>query len=168
MPHSFDTDWFVRLAWEFLQQALFSPQSMREFLLSFIVGFILLAVCLAQGHSLGGASRNSMAAGLLAVIVSVALLLAAGALAQMYVAPFLSNKSYDPGLIIGSVVLVFLIFAVPLTRTIFRSGYLASLGAWIVAAIVAGVLVYGVHTFVKPGADDKPPACPFALGKETR
>lgn len=161
MTRSFDTDVFIRHAWELLQQVLYTPQSMREFLLSFIVSIVLLSVCLAQAHTLGNSSRNSIIAGAFAVIVNVSILLAAGSLAQMYVVPFISNKTYDPGLIIGSVTLVFLILVVPITRGIFRSGYMTSLGAWIVAAIVAGVLVFGVHTFVQPGANDKPPVCPF-------
>jgi hypothetical protein len=161
MSRSFDTDLFIRHAWELLQQVLYTPQSMREFLLSFIIGLVLLSVCLAQAHTLGNSSRNSIIAGVFAVIVNVSLLLAAGSLSQMYVVPFISNKSYDPGLIIGSVALVFLILVVPLTRGIFRSGYMTSLGAWLVSMIVAGVMIFGVHTFVQPGANDKPPVCPF-------
>jgi hypothetical protein len=168
MSHSFDTDLFIQHAWELLQQVLFMPQSMREFLLSVIVGVILLSVCLAQAHTLGNSSRNSIVAGAFAAIINVALLLAAGSLSQMYVVPFISNKSYDPGLIIGSVTIVFLILVIPLTRGIFRAGYMTSLGAWIVSIIVAGVLVFGVHTFVQPGANDKPPICPFASEQSSR
>lgn len=162
MRQSFDIDAFIQNCWDLLQQVLFTPQSMREFLLSFVVGLILLAVCLAQAHTLGNSARNSAITGFFATIIGVAVLLGAAALSQMYAVPLLSNKSYDEGIIITSVVLVFLVLVVPLTRGIFRAGYMTSLGAWVVATIVAGVLVFGVHTFVKPGSGDKAPANPFA------
>ncbi|MDR1303824.1 MAG: hypothetical protein LBK76_01245 [Verrucomicrobiales bacterium] len=161
----FDLDQFLLIAWDLLQQALFTPQSMREFLLSCSVGLILLSVCLAQAHSLGNVARSSAFAGAFAVIPGVCLLLAGGALAQLYVTPFISSNSHDASLVIGAVALVFLVLVVPLTRGIFRAGYLASLGAWLVAAMVAGALVFGVHTLVRPNADDRPPACPFAVSR---
>lgn len=149
-----------------MQQVLLTPRSMREFLLSLIAGVVVLAVCLAQAHTLGNSSRNSVVVGLCATIVNTALLLAAGALAQMYVLPLLSSNTDAPRLLIGVVTVIFLLVAVPLTRLIFRAGYMTSLGAWLVALIVAGALVLGIHTFVQPNADDRPPTCPFVIKKD--
>ncbi len=159
-----DSEAIRRIFWDYLQIVLLHPESARIFIIAFLTAFLSITICLAQVHNLGNSARGSLFAGLLVTTVCSIGLLGTATLANRYVLPLVNNPDLNITIVNGCVIAAFLLMIVPFTRALFRASYATSLGSWVIALLVALVLVYGVHTVVKPRYNDKP-ATPAAVEK---
>lgn len=101
----------------------------------FSVGFILSPSARALGGSRTGRGY-AMITGLLGLMIIMAAVLAA----KLYL-PLRQYESYRVTILIGTAMVAWLLIVVPLTCWLLRTGFLAALISWVLAAAAAAIVV---------------------------
>jgi len=147
-----DREVLIQYTWDILMLVFLQPQTHLALLLYISVGGLVLAIALAKAHGLASAGSNSILLGIFCSAFCLFALVEIAVLLQMYAIPYIPNKAMRmPGLF-GGVIAAFLLMIVPFTRMWFRSGYGASIAAWILALFLGALAVFGL----KQAYDPKP------------
>lgn len=128
--------------WNILLFLSMNPESAKEMFVGILLAYLAISVTLAKAHALGGTGSGSIVVGLLVTLIGLFGMIQAAVLCDMLLLPLMAIEYRVTGYYISIAVAVFLML-IPFTRTFFRTGYSTSVGAWVVAVIVGGGVLFG-------------------------
>lgn len=143
-------DKLLEVSWDLFLLVLYHPATYHALWAHLLAALLMAILVVSKFHAIGNAGRSSLFIGTFVVLVAGFGLLETAALIKLYGLPLVANEDIHLAVWISSSAAAFLLFVVPFTRVCFQAGYFTSLGAWVCAALVAGLAIFGVRTVYSP------------------
>lgn len=131
---------------ETLNAILMQPGSPRDIMIASGAGFVALTIALSKVHTLGSSQSGSLISGMFVAAVGTFGLIEIYAATEILLVPYFGWESVEQEVIVGSLLVSFFLMVAPFTRILFHSGYWTSIGAWVIGAICAGLVIFAVST----------------------